>query len=132
MNNRTNYIADMSPNIGGEAVYIARAILNYNPELVHRNNIVIPQIITAENNNIQSFPNPANDLLNITSTDNFTLDSKIELYDITGRLVYSSFVGIETNTATISLKDVKQGLYLCVIKNGEEIISSSKISVLKQ
>lgn len=25
-------VADMAPNIGGEAVYIARAILNYEPK----------------------------------------------------------------------------------------------------
>jgi hypothetical protein len=37
-----------------------------------------------------------------------------------------------TNNTSISLKEIKQGLYLCVIKNGEEIISSSKISIIKK
>jgi len=77
------------------------------------------------------YPNPVNDVINITATENFTSDSRIELYDVTGRLVYSSLIDTESNNAAISLKEVKQGLYLCVIKNGNEIISSSKISVIK-
>jgi hypothetical protein len=124
-------IADISPSVGGEAVHIARAILNYEPILLSKKDVMMP-IRTSLNDNIQFFPNPANDMLTVSSTDNFTLDSKIELYDITGRLVYSSFIGIETNTVTINLKEVKQGLYLCVIKNSKEIISSFKISVVKQ
>ena len=124
-------IADMAPNIGGEAVYIARAILNYNPESLHRDNIVVPINITA-NNNYQYYPNPATDVLNISSVNLFVLGSKIELYDITGRKIYSAVINTESNTTSLNLKEVKQGLYLCVIKNGEEIISSSKISVIKQ
>jgi parallel beta-helix repeat protein len=125
-------IANMAPNVSGEAVYIARAILNYNPESAQRKNIEIQHGITPESENIQYFPNPANDVLNITSVYDFTSDSKIELYDITGRLVYSSSIGIETNNVTISLKDVKQGLYLCIIKNSKEVISSFKVSIVKQ
>ena len=103
-----------------------------NPELLHRDNIVIPHDITAENNNVQFYPNPVNDVLNISSIKNFVSGSKIELYDITGRLVFSSQINLESNNITTSLKEVKQGLYLCMIKNGEEIVSSSKISVIKQ
>ncbi len=124
-------IADMAPNIGGEAVYIARAILNYSPEPVHRNNIVIPHDIKVQDN-IQFYPNPANDVLNISTVENFVSDSKIELYDITGRMVYSSAIVTESNSTSISLKYVNQGLYLCVIKSNKEIISSFKISVVKQ
>jgi len=131
MNIQIQPIANMAPNVSGEAVYIARAILNYNPESVHRNNIVIPHEISTQTD-VQFYPNPANDMLNIIAPDNFTLNSKIELYDITGRMVYSSAIKTESNATSISLKEVKQGLYLCVIKNGEEIISSSKISVVKQ
>lgn len=130
MINRTRSIANLAPNMGGEAVYIARAILNYNPESAHRNNIVIQRDIIIENN-IQFYPNPANDVLYITAPDKFALGSKIELFDITGRMVYSSSINTESNSASISLKEVKQGLYLCVIKKGEEIISSSKLSVVK-
>ena len=131
MNNRTNYIADMSPNIGGEAVYIARAILDYNPELVHRNNIIMPLDIKVLDN-VQFYPNPANEVLNISKADNFVQGSSIELYDVTGRMVYSTAINTESTNVSISLKEVKQGLYLCVIKDGEETISSSKISVIKQ
>ncbi len=124
-------IADMAPNIGGEAVYIARAILNYNPEFVHRNNIIMPLDIKVQDN-VQFYPNPANDVLNISTVENFVSGSKIELYDITGRMVYSTAIVTESNSTSISLKEVNQGLYLCVIKSNKEIISSFKISVVKQ
>ncbi len=125
-------IADMAPNIGGEAVYIARAILNYDPELMHRDNIIIPLKTAPDKENIQYYPNPASDVLTVVSTGNFAPNSKIELYDITGRLVFGAAINSESSNTSISLKDIKQGLYLCVIKNGEKIISSSKISVIKQ
>ncbi len=124
-------IADMAPNIGGEAVYIARAILNYEPTKLVKQDIILPIKITA-NNQIQFYPNPANDVLNISSTESFVSGSKIELFDITGRMIYTVSISSESNTTSISLKEVKQGLYFCVIKNGEEIISSSKISIVKQ
>ncbi len=124
-------IADMAPNVGGEAVHIARAILNYEPTKLIKQDVILPLKITT-NDNIQFYPNPANDILNILSTESFVLGSKIELFDITGRMIYSSTINSESNNTSISLKEVKQGLYLCLIKKGEEILSSSKISVIKQ
>jgi hypothetical protein len=124
-------IANLTPSIGGEAVHIARAILNYEPTTRNKQDFDIPAKLTL-NDNVQWYPNPANDILNIASVETFVTGSKIELYDITGRMVLSSTIGTESNIANVNLKEIKQGLYLCVIKNGEEIISSSKISVLKQ
>jgi len=124
-------MSKIPPSIGGEAVHIARAILNYEPTLLNKQEIVLP-IKLKTNENIQWYPNPANDVINILSTENFVSGSKIEIYDITGRLIFSSLINSESNSAIISLKEVEQGLYLCVIKNGEEIISSSKISIIKQ
>lgn len=131
MNIQIQSFADMAPNIGGEAVHIARAMLNYEPTMLNKQEIVLPIKLKA-NENIQWYPNPANDILNIASVETFVAASIIELYDFTGRMVFSSTIGSESNIATISLKEIKQGLYLCVIKNGEEILSSSKISVIKQ
>lgn len=84
----------------------------------------------SENTTI--FPNPADDILNITLNKNITTGSKIELFDITGRLIFTSSINSVSNTAIVSLKEVKQGLYLCVIKNGEDVLSSFKLSVVKQ
>ncbi len=124
-------IADMAPNIGGEAVYIARAILNYEPTTRNKQDFDILAKLSI-NDNIQWYPNPAIDILNIASLETFATGSKIELYDITGRMVLSTVIDSESNILTISLKELKQGLYLCVIKKGEEILSSSKISIIKQ
>jgi len=131
MNLFTNTIANLTSSIGGEAVHIARAILNYEPTTRNKQDFDIPAKL-ALNDNVQWYPNPANDILNIASTETFVSGSTIELYDITGRMVLSSTIVTESNIANINLKEIKQGLYLCVIKNGEEITSSSKISVVKQ
>jgi len=131
MNIQIQSIANMAPNIGGEAVHIARAILNYEPTTRNKQDFDMLAKLSL-NDDIQWYPNPATEILNVASVETFVSGSKIELFDITGRMVLSTTIGTESNIATISLKDVKQGLYLCVIKNGEEIISSSKISVIKQ
>jgi len=124
-------IANLTPSIGGEAVHIARAILNYEPTTQNKQDFDMLAKLSL-NDDIQWYPNPATDILNIASVETFVSGCKIELFDITGRKVLSTTIGTESNIANISLKNVKQGLYLCVIKNGEEIISSSKISVIKQ
>jgi hypothetical protein len=126
-------IADVSPSVGGEAVFIARAILNYSPEQMHRDNIVIPLRINSATDHVQLYPNPASDDLNVLSLNEpFAPGTTIELFDFVGKKAITAFVSEETDRITISLKDLKQGIYLCVIKTGVEIISTSKISVIKQ
>jgi len=125
-------IADMAPNIGGEAVYIARAILNYEPIKLNKQDIILP-FNTTSNESIEYYPNPANDFVKIIKTDGtFEAGTQITLYNLTGKLIAEQTVNTESNQIAISLKGINQGLYLCVIKSNKEIISSFKISVVRQ
>jgi len=125
-------IANMAPNIGGEGVYIARAILNYEPTKLNKQDIVLP-FKTISDEHIASYPNPANDFVNITNNgDVFEVGTQIAIYNLTGKLITEQIVNSESNQIVINLKGINQGLYLCVIKSNKEIISSFKISVVKQ
>ena len=132
MNLFTNYIANLSPSIGGEAVYIARAILNYEPIKLNKQDIILPFIATS-NETIEYYPNPANDFVYITKMDgNFETGTQITIYNLTGKLIAEQTINNESNQITINLKGINQGLYLCEVKSNKEIISSFKISVVKQ
>jgi hypothetical protein len=63
------------------------------------------------------YPNPANDVINITSK---ALMESVRIYDITGKLVLSNRA-IDTNTLNIS--ELRTGVYLfkVVLKNGSQI-----------
>ena len=125
-------IADMAPNIGGEAVYIARAILNYEPIKLNKQDIILPFDATS-NESIEYYPNPASDFVNITKMNgNFEVGTQITIYNLTGKLIAEQTVNTESNQIVISLKGINQGLYLCVIRSNKEIISSFKVSVVKQ
>jgi len=74
------------------------------------------------NNNIEIYPNPASELVNITNS----LDAKIEIFNIVGSKVYSSTS--LTETTTIDVSSFTTGTYIIKVTNGSEI-STSKFNV---
>lgn len=62
-------------------------------------------------NNISIYPNPANDILNITS--NGVFDAYI-VYDLLGKKL------IESNQNIISVESLSHGIYLLEAKQGNE------------
>lgn len=65
-------------------------------------------------NNVQTqakiYPNPASNILNISSSQTLNEKSIIQLFDVTGRLVLSEPFVI--NPASISVSDLKPGVYM--------------------
>ena len=99
---------------------------------MNKDNILLPFSIKMANN-VQYYPNPVNDVLTISLTDAiFEAGIQITLYNLTGKLVAEKIISTEENSTMLNLKGVDQGLYLCVIKNNKEIITSFKISVVRQ
>ena len=66
---------------------------------------------------IQLYPNPSNKNLNITNSENITLDS-IDVFDITGRKIYTKNLKEMTlNIETIDISNLSSGTYLAVISS---------------
>lgn len=86
-------------------------------------NVDICQLLSIDNSNQKSltiFPNPFSDYLYFESNNKI---SKIKIIDITGKLIYQSFVKNEN----INLSFLKQGIYIAQIKTTSEIITKKII-----
>lgn len=81
------------------------------------------KLLESESAIINTFPNPSNDFVNITTNNNGVIDL-IELYDESGRIIFSQ----KPNQLKIylNLKDYKSGLYQIKIYQGS-LVSSKKI-----
>ncbi len=78
----------------------------------------------------QLYPNPANDFLNITSTNPTQQISDLKIYDQLGSLVYQK-EKIKTGDVALDVSDFSEGIYFISLtfSNGE--MENRKISVLK-
>jgi hypothetical protein len=73
----------------------------------------------SDNDLINIFPNPVNNLLNVEGLDNTI---RISLIDVTGKLVYNN-LDVKTNTLSIDLSVVMKGMYFLQIVTNEELKS---------
>ncbi|MFI5220095.1 MAG: T9SS type A sorting domain-containing protein [Bacteroidia bacterium] len=78
-------------------------------------NTVSVNELTNPNNSVTVFPNPAQDIINITSTQNFTADLFV-LYDATGRKVIEQKIN---KTATVNVSQLRQGIYFYEVRDRE-------------
>jgi type IX secretion system substrate protein len=89
--------------------------------------------VTAAVNNFEVFPNPASDGVYITWDQQENLDqpSLMELYDITGKLVFRQVVSDKTDQEYIDLEsaNVKAGVYMLRIMNGTTPLDHKQIVV---
>ncbi len=69
-------------------------------------------------NNIQVYPNPSSDFINIKNVDNI---QKIRLYDVSGKMV------LETQFNEIDIRKLPVGQYILNVHSGSEIISKKII-----
>ena len=77
-----------------------------------------------------AFPNPTRDFVNL----NFSLEEsgpiQIQIYDISGRLVkvlYNDVAKKGSNLLTFSTQPLQRGMYIIVIRNGDDMIIQEKV-----
>lgn len=84
--------------------------INIKVILKEESDVVLAVNDLKKENNISIYPNPANDVINISA--DFTVN-KIEVFDVSGRLVFKT-VGIahsKTDNKTINISNIKSGIY---------------------
>ena len=79
------------------------------------------------NKMIKVFPNPASDLIAIQIGDLVKSDLKIELFDITGRLIKSNQINAGQTITYFDVQDIYNGTYLVKITDGKDTISKKII-----
>lgn len=76
---------------------------------------------------IKIFPNPASDLIAIQVGDLVSSDLKVDLYDITGRLIKSNQINAGQTITYFDVQDIYNGPYLIKISDGSNSISKTII-----
>ena len=136
-------IASLCPLDGGKAVTLARVLYRmFDEEAIFdddelcagvENRSTFTQRANLQSN-IEVFPNPTEDILNvkfnmIQERDN---SATIELYDLTGKVLFSrNYTKLEQSTIQISLSDIPQGVVICKVTLGNGMIENKKIFVLR-
>lgn len=80
---------------------------------------------TCANSEVSVYPNPVSDILNIHITNPNGDAVTGSLFDITGKLIYTSKMIGETNA--INMSKFPTGIYLLTIKNNSSLIQNIKI-----
>lgn len=68
------------------------------------------------------FPNPANELLNVSVIPSFASFSRIVIQAIDGKVIISQKVSTQKDFIQIDVSTLPSGLYLCHYNNGREVL----------
>lgn len=109
-----------------------RAFLSFNTNASGQSSVTVPIFVNDAIfsdikeifNEAVIFPNPAQDRILISTNYNFTND-EAALYDMTGRLIFTS--PLEGKSNTLDLEKIAQGVYLLKLKSKNSSISKRVI-----
>jgi len=132
-------IATLCPYTEGPAVYLARALVYPYDRIEYTNSCeeyIEGRSYEAMNEEktameITVYPNPANDLVNITYSLNENQVGKIQIYDIAGALVLEQSLNSKNNLSILNTSKLNSGIYLYHIFVDNEKIMSNKLVIVK-
>lgn len=122
-------LASSSPFVYGDAVYTARAIVNYNePVLSNPKSMDMPlDTSTSGILQVKVYPNPANDYIYIDIVGKIEYVIDFIIIDMLGT-IHNSFQ-IKDNTFNVNIQDLSQGIYWYQAKCADKIISYGKLII---
>ena len=136
-------IAVQCPHVGGKAVYKARsfmALLNDSIEYDDFSVCTQAGYRRAANNeqtkevlkgNIFILPNPANEVITVTLSDDISGICKILFYDVVGKLILSKELDCNKKTHSLSVKNLSKGLYSVKAKIASQNSKQFKLIVVR-
>jgi len=119
-------IAMLTPYIGGEGVYSARAMLGIDPEdynLPYRKGSIDDMVLDSENQ-ISVYPNPTMNTI-IIDSDHKLENAELIIYDVVGHEVMNKMV--EGKTIKVNLIPLKTGVYFYMLKSSNYATYFGKI-----
>ena len=94
-------------------------LLLYNPDILENSDF--------SNNNIQLFPNPVSDTLNIILNNNKHFEIKnIVVYDTTGKEITVSVKSKTSNSISVDVSGVATGIYFCKLYSPNGLLGIKK------
>jgi hypothetical protein len=94
----------------------------------YQNGVSVNEV--SYNGKIAAYPNPAKDILNVEILYANLDNTKVELVDLTGKVVESALVSdlLGQGAIQLNVSDVENGIYILKLTNGEEV-STTKVTV---
>lgn len=83
------------------------------------------ELLNTEAKNVVIYPNPAYDEININLENSDSIDSKMNIYAIDGKLVQNNTLSSQSNTVNIS--NLNSGYYIIKIINNNGTVSTHKL-----
>ena len=107
-------IADVTPWEGGDAVYIARYMLNIEQDNVRPAYVIHPHTNPSPDveQTVTLYPNPAKDEVTLTFAKVPVGSFTFKVYDITGREIINRKLSTKLLTAEVKLANLYKGIYV--------------------
>ncbi len=125
---------EYTPWEGGDAVYIARQILNLDDEALLVDFAKAPvstKSVEADRNAAKLYPNPATNEVMIEFDNVLKANAMFEIYNFTGVKIQNMPLNTGNQLISVSTKDLKAGIYMYRILINEEVIAKDKLLIVK-
>ncbi|MFZ4798599.1 MAG: T9SS type A sorting domain-containing protein [Bacteroidia bacterium] len=110
--------------------YIEKGINGEESALMAKNTSVASNVIAKQTNQLNVYPNPANNLINIGYIiEELTENTTITLLDITGKQVVYQLINKKNGTIQLDALSLNSGFYFVRLSNGKTINTTSKIII---
>ena len=127
-------IANFDPYTNGDAVYLARLMMNINPDNEDAKNKSFQQkpkdVIKA--NSVHINPNPAKEIVTITFDQAIANDGVIEIRNIMGSIILANTIPKSNSEQKVDVSKLTSGIYFYVIKINDNQLSSGKLIILNK
>jgi len=115
-----NYVVN-NTSLGGKSALME--LPNFVRSFYDSSNACIASVVEIENHQIQIFPNPAMDWIEIRGDD----FERVQLVDITGRIVFSSSNKTISSEQRINLSAFSRGIYIISLSSKQKSINQKII-----
>ncbi len=124
-------VGDVIENTG--AIYF-----DYNAPVITNttvNTLIGPNGIDTDNSNmtkIHVYPNPASAFITFNLSENYINNINLVITDLSGRVCLMNVIKANTNSTTIDISNLSQGLYFCSFSDNENLnLTKLKFIVIK-
>ena len=120
-------------SFGGDAVYIARLMLNIDEDNIQVDYSKAPpkQFTDVAPSGAKLYPNPAKDEIMIEFDNALKTDAVLEIYGYAGNLIQTNILKQGYKYISVSVKDLKAGIYFYKITSNNKAICKNKLLIIK-
>ncbi|MGB3949221.1 MAG: T9SS type A sorting domain-containing protein, partial [Bacteroidia bacterium] len=103
----------------GSVLYLDKLLLKSAP--------TVGIIESFKNISVYSYPNPANEILNISFDGNLSGDLVLSIYDVAGKLIKKENYSNAANAVQVKTDELLSGVYFYELSNGKESVRNKFI-----